>query len=220
MGPYSQLKLPFPRPDRFAVIQMDPVEMVQQLNLDDEEAILEAYSLNTKKYLVYLELDLPGPKSPWCRFTVLPVATPLRPDEPSHGIASDMVMPIAPNTRYAKGRTPITANTPFPFDNCFFWIESRMTVRVKIRPEGYDESNAVALSSRKWFALTKAWMVDLERIDAFRDKYETALPPTEASVVSRDTSSHSSLNALLTAPSSGTPSGISVNSGTAAGQHP
>lgn len=54
MGLYSHVKLPFPRLHRFAIIQMDPVAMIEQLNIHDDEALSEAHALTTKKYLVYI----------------------------------------------------------------------------------------------------------------------------------------------------------------------
>lgn len=92
-------------------------------------------------------------------------------------------MPIAPNTQYAKGRTPITPETPFPFDNCFFWMDYDMTVRVKGRPDGYDESHAVACTARQWCALSQAWMIELPRVDALTNKYSTESSFAETTLV-------------------------------------
>ncbi|RDX48676.1 hypothetical protein OH76DRAFT_1352011, partial [Lentinus brumalis] len=115
--------LPFPYPQRFVVACLDPVGMVEDLEDADTQALQEARCITPKRYIFYLSmpLDLPGPDSQWCRYSAYPVAPALRAIDRELGITPDMVMPIAPNNRYAKGRQPLRAEPTFPFDNCFFW---------------------------------------------------------------------------------------------------
>ncbi|RPD57907.1 hypothetical protein L227DRAFT_505988, partial [Lentinus tigrinus ALCF2SS1-6] len=119
---------------KFVVVRMDPISMVSHLGLDSI-AISEATAMEPKKYLVYLDTpqDLPMPTSEWCRYWVQPVATVLRPAVPEQGFTSDMIMPIHPNTRYAKGRQPVQSTPQFPFLNCYFWMKSLMSLRVKVK---------------------------------------------------------------------------------------
>ncbi len=49
-----QIKI-VPKARRIAAVRMDPVDMVSRLNLDDI-ALAQARALQTKKYLVYLDL--------------------------------------------------------------------------------------------------------------------------------------------------------------------
>ena len=78
----------------------------------------------------------------------------------------DMVMPIAPNTQYAKGRKPISTEPSFPFDNCFFWIFSDLSLRVRRQDTGYNESSGVKLSAKMHVTLSRSWNVECERLDA------------------------------------------------------
>ncbi|KAI0740897.1 hypothetical protein C8Q76DRAFT_791281 [Earliella scabrosa] len=165
--------LPFPECRRFAVIRLNPVAMIEHLKLD-QQALDAARSMRNKKHLVYLYAphDLPFPDSLWCRYSVEPVATVLRLNEPARGLTPDMVMPIFPNTRYSKGREPISPETQFPFRNCFFWIDSAMTVRIPVRPDGYDDTRAIRLSPRSDFDFITCWEVEHSRIDAAMDLLE------------------------------------------------
>ncbi|TFK84700.1 hypothetical protein K466DRAFT_526956, partial [Polyporus arcularius HHB13444] len=125
-------------PNQFAVLRIDPVAMVEPLR--DPQALAEARAMKPKKYLMYLSMpmDLPSPASSWCRYGTDPVASTLRPADPRQGIAPDMVMPIAPNTQHLRGRPALTPQPSFPFNNCFFWMDSMILLRVKVRKEGYD----------------------------------------------------------------------------------
>ncbi|KAI0740896.1 hypothetical protein C8Q76DRAFT_608046 [Earliella scabrosa] len=192
--------LPFPQRRRFAVIRLNPVAMIEHLKLD-QQALDAARSMRNKKYLVYLYAphDLPFPDSLWCRYSVEPVATVLRPYEPARGLAPDMVMPISPNTKYAKGRDPISPETPFPFRNCFFWIDSAMTVRIPGRPDGYDDTRAIQLSLSSNFDVMTCWKTEHPRIDAALDllekqqRHKTELPQEAAGTSTGLPSSNSSV---------------------------
>ncbi|RPD57895.1 hypothetical protein L227DRAFT_505891 [Lentinus tigrinus ALCF2SS1-6] len=160
-----------PKALKFAVIRMDPVSMISHLDLDSI-AIAEATAMEPKKYLIYLDTpqDLPLPESEWCRYWVQPVATVLRPAVPEQGITSDMVMPIHPNTRYAKGRQPVQSTPQFPFPNCYFWMMSRMSLRVKIKrgADVYDNDKGATISISQHVRLMSAWRDDFFRMSSLR----------------------------------------------------
>ncbi|KAI0739745.1 hypothetical protein C8Q80DRAFT_1050456, partial [Daedaleopsis nitida] len=122
---------PFPGFRHFGVIRMNPEAMVANLGLD-AIAMEESASLTPKKYLVYLKyaLDLPLPDSQWCRYCILPVATTLRPASQRNGITPDMVIPIAPNVDQLREKDALSTIPEFPFSNCYFWMDSRMNIRV------------------------------------------------------------------------------------------
>ena len=124
------------------------------------------------------------PQSKYCRFRIKPIATGLRPVDPAQGITSDMVMPIHPNTECLKGRTPIVSYPPFPFDNCFFWVESQMSVRVKVNRKGYEDGQAFTIGARGDLTRAGCWTDDFERIDSFVENQQakfSASPPPAAS---------------------------------------
>ncbi|KAI0800138.1 hypothetical protein C8Q74DRAFT_1191217 [Fomes fomentarius] len=149
-----------PKARRFAAVRMDPVAMVE--HLQDPAATHAAKRMRPKNYLVYLEFpeDLPMPDSPWCRYRISPIATTLRPANPEKGITPDMVAPIYPNTDYSKGNIHISSTPPFPFPNCYFWAESRMSLRVRVSRGlgcGYDNDKAYQLSIPQHLALANSF---------------------------------------------------------------
>ena len=107
-------------------------------------------------------LGLPLPKSQWARYLVKPVAAVLRPVSSKYGITADMVMPIFPNVEYAKGREPLCAKPDFPFSNCFFWIDSSMSLRIRPLPGGYDlaKDRGVELPMAAHLDLKECWTED------------------------------------------------------------
>ncbi|KAI0350613.1 hypothetical protein OH77DRAFT_1412657, partial [Trametes cingulata] len=127
-----------PSPFQYAVIRMDPVAMVEHFN--DPIATSEARALDTKKYLVYLEmsLDLPFPTNFWYRYEVSVIATDLRAPEPDRGITPDMAIPIYPNTTHPHRRDPVYTESPFPFSNCYHWVANKTAVRIRRKPDKYD----------------------------------------------------------------------------------
>ncbi|EIW54300.1 uncharacterized protein TRAVEDRAFT_132446 [Trametes versicolor FP-101664 SS1] len=156
-----------PLPQRFAVIQMDPVGMVK--HYDDPIALAAAQAMKPKKYLVYLRTaqDMSTPQKPWFRYEVSPIATTLRFEEPEEGITSDMVIPIYPNTAHPAGRPPISPESPFPFPNCYFWIMNNLTVRIRRKAIRYDDSCAPILSVPESMTIESRFMPDYRRINAF-----------------------------------------------------
>ncbi|KAI0664033.1 hypothetical protein C8Q70DRAFT_215101 [Cubamyces menziesii] len=152
----------------YAVIRMDAVAMVEHFN--DPIATAEARALETKKYLVYLVscLDMPFPTNFWYRYRVSPIATILRAEEPANGITSDMVIPIYPNTYHPSGRiSPIRPERPFPFPNCYHWIDTTERIRIRRRDEPFDDSNAIKLDAGEHVMINVKFSEDYKRIDDF-----------------------------------------------------
>ncbi|KAJ8489066.1 hypothetical protein ONZ51_g3183 [Trametes cubensis] len=143
--------------------------MVEHFN--DPIATAEAQTLKTKKHLVYLDsnLDLPFPTDFWYRYEISPIGTTPRPEDPAHGITADMVIPIFPNTHHPRDRPPIRPETPFPFPNCYHWIENDATVRIRRKDEQYDDTNAVELSAMQHVMIDIGFSDDYKRIDDFLD---------------------------------------------------
>ncbi|KAI1786323.1 hypothetical protein LXA43DRAFT_952713 [Ganoderma leucocontextum] len=146
---------PDPLDTQLLVIQLDPVAMVRNLDLDGEATrAAEELVTKTQKYLVAISmgLDLIFADSKWCRYMVLPVATSFRPACPELGITSDMVLPIPPNS--AAGKTSTYSNDTdateelqfnFPFGNCYFWVYSATLLRIHLRRgnDSFDITNAI-----------------------------------------------------------------------------
>ncbi|KAI9067501.1 hypothetical protein FKP32DRAFT_266929 [Trametes sanguinea] len=139
-----------PSPATYVVLRLNPVEMVR--HLDDPIALAEAQAMHTKSHLVILdmELALPFPNRPWYRFDVHSIAPCLPADEPEKGLTSDMCIPIFPNTQHPNGRAPVHPEPEglFPYSNCYHWYQPvETTVRIRARPEEFDETNAASLSA-------------------------------------------------------------------------
>ena len=85
-----------------------------------------------------------------------------------------MVIPILPNTHYAKGRAPVRSRPSFPFPNCFHWIECELTVRIACLTAGaaYDYSHAIRLSARQQVAMERKFNPDYLRLEEYRHKHE------------------------------------------------
>lgn len=108
------------------------------------------------------------PDSEYCRYRVNAVATRLRPRVPDKGITSDMVVPIYPNTRHTRHGTKITSTPAFPFPNCYFWIDSRTSLRVRVsRGRGYDNDKAYQLDISQHVALSDAFDHEYTHINRF-----------------------------------------------------
>ena len=97
------------------------------------------------------ERALPWPDQPWYRFEIEPIATTLRPEDEAQGITSDMCIPIFPNTNHPNGRESLQPSPEglFPYDSCYHWFQPKLVdVRIRARPELFDETNAVSVSVR------------------------------------------------------------------------
>ena len=82
-------------------------------------------------------------------------------------------MPISPNTGHARGRDPLRTQPPFPFPNCYFWIESRMQLRVQAIPGGFDRhaKPGIELTVGSHVDLRAAFTQDLPRMRDQADAY-------------------------------------------------
>ncbi|OJT06559.1 hypothetical protein TRAPUB_2636 [Trametes pubescens] len=152
-----------PSPGTYAVIRIDAVEMVKPLK--DDEALQAAKLMQTKSYLVWLhcELDLPFPDKPWYRFDVLPIGPHLPPANATKGLTSDMCIPIYPNSNHPTGRAPIHPETPFPYGNCYHWLNNNIHILVRSRVDGFDETNAVQISGKTEGFMGRTFSDDLLR---------------------------------------------------------
>ncbi len=119
------------------------------------------------------ELPLPGMR--WCRYSVEPIGATLRTPIQEQGITSDMVIPIAPNDSHPRGRIPVHPSPSFPFANCFHWIESNVTVRIRVQEDGFVHDRAVSLSAEEHVALMRRFEEDYERIGNFYAEQEARL---------------------------------------------
>lgn len=57
-----------------------------------------------------------------------------------------MCIPIFPNGAHPTGRVPFRPTSPFPYDNCYHWASMKPSVRVHVREEGFDATEAIRLS--------------------------------------------------------------------------
>ncbi len=87
------------------------------------------------------------PDKPWIPYEVVPIAPNLRPVDEEHGATADMCIPIGPNTSHPNGREPLETEPQFPFRNCYHWSDGKCTmdVRVRARPEKFDDDVAISL---------------------------------------------------------------------------
>ncbi|KAI0664048.1 hypothetical protein C8Q70DRAFT_215498 [Cubamyces menziesii] len=176
-----------PSPRSYAVIRLDPVGMVRPFN--DAQALLEAQAMQPKPYLIYLRMEraLPWPDQPWYRFEIEPIATTLRPEDEARGITSDMCIPIFPNTNHPAARESLQPSPEglFPYDNCYHWFQAKLVdVRIKARPELFDETNAVSISVRTRIrTLLRLWEEDGDKMMKNRKRLQQA--PTEVRLPSK-----------------------------------
>ncbi|KAL1937877.1 hypothetical protein VTO73DRAFT_12770 [Trametes versicolor] len=148
--------------------------MVQDLN--DPEALSAAEALQSKAYLIYIdyELELPFPNKPWYRYDVSAIAPSLRAEDADEGYAADMCVPIFPNTSHRLGRTPVRTEPVFPYSNCYHWAEFKMELRVRARPEQFDEREATLLPDAECEKLEGYLGEDILRLGQLRRQYRAA----------------------------------------------
>ncbi|TFK90275.1 hypothetical protein K466DRAFT_473448, partial [Polyporus arcularius HHB13444] len=72
-------------------------------------------------------------------------------------------VPIAPNTIHPEARIPIKTQPSFPFSNCYHWDDTALTVRVRVRPKGWDPEEATTLPSQEQSRLTSYFSEDERR---------------------------------------------------------
>ncbi|KAI9067478.1 hypothetical protein FKP32DRAFT_1588585 [Trametes sanguinea] len=140
--------------------------MVEHFN--DPIATAEARALQPKKYLVYLDtcMDLPFPTNSWFKFLISLIAPTPRREVPSHGITSDMSIAIYPNTSHPTGRAPLYTERPFPFANCYFWVNNMTYIRVRRIYGKFDDDKAIEVSSREHVSMSLILCKDQHRIAA------------------------------------------------------
>lgn len=113
-------------------------------------------------------MDLPFPDKPWYRFRALPIGPHLPPPNEAKGYTSDMCIPIFPNMNHPTGRAPLPSERPFPYGNCYHWIDESVVIRVRARQEGFDETNAIKIPARDEVLMSVAWGEDYKRARAIR----------------------------------------------------
>ncbi|KAI0350643.1 hypothetical protein OH77DRAFT_1412785 [Trametes cingulata] len=178
-----------PSPGTYAVVRMDPVAMVEELGIDDVEAVAAARAMQPKSYLIYLDFDLelPFPNKPWYRYQVRPVAPSLRAEDLDEGITPDMCVAIFPNTGHPSGRPPVRTEPIFPYKNCYHWVDFDLDIRVRAKPELFDESRAVRLPAMEHVELDCHFGQDMRRSMVLqkRRREELGLPSLPAPQVRR-----------------------------------
>ncbi|KAI1786332.1 hypothetical protein LXA43DRAFT_59437 [Ganoderma leucocontextum] len=185
------MQLIFPSGFAYAVIKMDPLAMVKDLGLDDLDTLAAAAAMKPKKYLVYLEypLDLPSPKSRWCRYSMSPISSTLRAEDRKNRLLPDMVVPIFPNTQCSSEiKSPVRPTPSFPSSNCFHWMENVTNVRVRRSPSGelFDNARAVSLDAEQHVALQNAFSDEYDRVDGLlSDDSDDSASSASASTSSR-----------------------------------
>ncbi|RDX48700.1 hypothetical protein OH76DRAFT_650215 [Lentinus brumalis] len=176
-----------PMPGHYAVVRMDPEAMLKDLGLDDAATLDEVRQMSVKKYLVYLDWpeELPIGGMRWCRYTVAPIGTTLRPPDEANGITSEMVIPIAPNKSHTDERRPVHPRSPFPYSNCYHWIQTSTSVRVRVHEEGVEHDGAIRLPAAESRAIMKRFNADYAQISSSRPRdfnpSAGPLQPAEAS---------------------------------------
>lgn len=100
----------------------------------------------------------------WFRFAVALVGTTLHPPDPAKGYTPDIVMSIYPNTSHPGGRAPVQSITPFPFnDDCYDWLESMATVRLRRKVDLFDEDSGVQVEVMQHVILERRLGEDFQR---------------------------------------------------------
>ncbi|KAI0742696.1 hypothetical protein C8Q80DRAFT_924853 [Daedaleopsis nitida] len=97
----------------------------------------------------------------------------------------DMVMPIAPNIDRLGKRRPLCTKPQFPFPNCYFWMESTMQIRVKVRkpPNRHNEAEGIQLTLSSHAYLGEYWREQwyqlVENVKTFREQPNASPTPAE-----------------------------------------
>ena len=102
-----------------------------------------------------------------------------------------MVVPIYPC--FLEGRPQATPSPPFPFPNCYHWVEASATVRIRARQGGYDEDRAIMNTIPQHIKILKTFADDYRRMRtnemAFKEKLATMVPPPPVDPPEPDTQS-------------------------------
>lgn len=121
----------------------------------------------------------------WFRFAVGLVGATLRPPNLSKGYTPDMVVPIYSNTSHAGGRASVQSTTPFPFDNCYHWLESMATVRLRRKADLFDEASAVQIEVMQHVVMARRSGEDFRRSVPLKTA-QNAREPLPAHAVGHD----------------------------------
>ncbi|KAJ2998289.1 hypothetical protein NUW54_g7048 [Trametes sanguinea] len=109
-------------------------------------------------------LDLPFPTNSWFKFLIYLIAPTLLYNDPSDGMTSDMCIPVYPNTVHPAGRSPLYTEEPFPFANCYYWVNHMTYIRVRRTDGQYDDDQAVKVTPWEHVTMNIALSKDQQRI--------------------------------------------------------
>lgn len=62
----------------------------------------------------------------------------------------------------------------FPFNNCYHWAEFSTHIRVRMRPENFDERRAILLPATEKVKMDGHWGEDIPRMDELQRQYRAA----------------------------------------------
>lgn len=83
----------------------------------------------------------------------------------------------------------------FPYSNCYHWAEFETNIRVRARPERFDERRAIMLKGPENVKMNRYWGEDITRMDELQAQYRAATGWQAPAVqVSVETLSHSCWN--------------------------
>ncbi|PIL33721.1 hypothetical protein GSI_04346 [Ganoderma sinense ZZ0214-1] len=146
----------------YAVIRINPTATVLE-DFGYPDILEAARAMRPKPHLVFLEseLALSFPHDPWYPYAISPI-TPCPPPM-AKGHNPEMCVPVFPNTHHRNGREAVRTDREFPYNNCYHWsMAEELKVRVRAKPENFDDGIAVHLPARE---LMKLWdMTSSDRI--------------------------------------------------------
>ncbi|EIW61339.1 uncharacterized protein TRAVEDRAFT_44156 [Trametes versicolor FP-101664 SS1] len=70
---------------------------------------------------------------------------------------------IYPNTSHPGIRALVQCITPFPFDDCYHWLENMTTVRLRRKADLFDEDNAVQVEVMQHVVMKRRFGEDVQR---------------------------------------------------------
>lgn len=84
-----------------------------------------------------------------------------------------MCIPIGPNTSHPTNRPSLATEPPFPFSNCYYWVDSHTNVRIRSGVE-FDVSRAISLPHINRIDLQDMLDEDLSRAEDIVEEREEA----------------------------------------------
>ncbi|KAL1685407.1 hypothetical protein GGG16DRAFT_129426 [Schizophyllum commune] len=141
-----------PVPGSYAVISLDPVASLK--NLNDPVVGEECQKISCGKYVACLTevrsmltaamqvSNMAAMAMRYCPYRIDLVARGLPPDDPERFFHHNMSIPILPNSLHPLGRRPIRPTPPLPWDNCYHAVHYHTEVRCpmgtsKEHPQSY-----------------------------------------------------------------------------------